>query len=118
MGTSIRCSRGFLARPTLAGPFFGEVPDDVDPADYVRLLRAARAGESLASFVERTGGTWSPEETAVANGLGDDARLDAITATAGAIDCYFTYEGETPDSLDAMRAALDARASTTSCRPP
>jgi predicted Zn-dependent protease len=38
-------------------------------------VRSARKGESLAAFVERTGGTRSPEETAIANGLDADARL-------------------------------------------
>ena len=39
-------------------------------------LRPGRKGESLEAFLERTGGTWTPEQTAIANGLGDDARLD------------------------------------------
>jgi len=38
-------------------------------------LRPGRKGESLEAFLARTGGTWSPEETALANGLGDDVRL-------------------------------------------
>jgi predicted Zn-dependent protease len=39
-------------------------------------VRPSRQGESLETFLERTNGTWSPEETAIANGLGDDVRLD------------------------------------------
>ena len=38
--------------------------------------RPARAGESLAALVTRTGGTWKPEQTAVANGIAVDAKLD------------------------------------------
>jgi predicted Zn-dependent protease len=38
-------------------------------------VRAAREGESLEGFLERTGGTWSPSQAVVANGLGDDLRL-------------------------------------------
>jgi predicted Zn-dependent protease len=38
-------------------------------------LRPGRKGESLEAFLERTGGTWSPEQTAIANGLVDDVRL-------------------------------------------
>jgi predicted Zn-dependent protease len=37
--------------------------------------RPARAGESLAALVTRTGGTWKPEQTAVANGIAVDAKL-------------------------------------------
>jgi predicted Zn-dependent protease len=39
-------------------------------------VRQGRTGESLKTFLERTSGTWSPEEAAIANGLGDDARLE------------------------------------------
>jgi predicted Zn-dependent protease len=39
-------------------------------------LRPARAGESLAEFGRRSGNAWSPAETAVANGLPEDARLE------------------------------------------
>ncbi len=39
-------------------------------------VRPGRKGESLEAFLERTNGTWSPEEAAIANGLGDDVRLD------------------------------------------
>jgi predicted Zn-dependent protease len=42
--------------------------------DRLRIVRA-RAGESLEALVERSGGTWSVEETAVANGLPPDAKL-------------------------------------------
>jgi predicted Zn-dependent protease len=38
-------------------------------------VRPGRRGESLEAFLERTKGTWSPEQTAIANGLGVDARL-------------------------------------------
>ena len=38
-------------------------------------LRAypVRSGESLAAFINRTGGVWKVEQTAVANGIADDA---------------------------------------------
>ena len=38
--------------------------------------RPARAGESVAAFVARTGGTWKPDQTAVANGIAASATLD------------------------------------------
>jgi predicted Zn-dependent protease len=38
-------------------------------------LRTARAGETVASFVERTGSAWGPRETSVANGLSAGAAL-------------------------------------------
>jgi len=38
-------------------------------------LRTARAGETLAAFGARVGNAWSPEETAVANGLAKGASL-------------------------------------------
>jgi predicted Zn-dependent protease len=37
---------------------------------------SARPGESLAAVGKRTGNEWSPEQTAVANGLRVDARLE------------------------------------------
>ena len=43
----------------------------------------------------------------------DDDRLDAVAQIAGAVDCYYTYEGELPESLAAMRASLDARAAAS-----
>lgn len=43
----------------------------------------------------------------------DDARLDAIRQITGAVDCYYTYEDALPESLEAMRAALDERARTS-----
>jgi predicted Zn-dependent protease len=39
-------------------------------------IRPGRQGESLAVFLQRTGGTWSAEEAAIANGLENGARLD------------------------------------------
>ena len=36
-----------------------------------------RSGESLAAFVSRTGGVWKVEQTAVANGIAVDAKLEA-----------------------------------------
>jgi predicted Zn-dependent protease len=39
-------------------------------------VRPSREGEGLSEFLERTGGAGSVEETAVANGLEDDVRLD------------------------------------------
>lgn len=47
----------------------------------IRTLRLravqVRRGETLASFDRRTGNAWSPAMTAVANGLGEPARLSA-----------------------------------------
>jgi predicted Zn-dependent protease len=44
----------------------------------VRLRpRPARAGESIAAFVTRTGGIWKADQTAVANGIAADAGLEA-----------------------------------------
>jgi predicted Zn-dependent protease len=40
-------------------------------------LREAEAGESLEAFGRRVGNVWSPEETAVANGLAHGATLSA-----------------------------------------
>lgn len=43
----------------------------------------------------------------------DETRLTAIADTAGAIDCYYSYENATPESLAAMRTAMDERSSRT-----
>jgi predicted Zn-dependent protease len=40
-------------------------------------VRPGRAGETVRQFVERNGGAWSPEHTAVANGVEVDTRLEA-----------------------------------------
>jgi predicted Zn-dependent protease len=37
--------------------------------------RPGREGESLVAFLQRTGGTWSPAEVVIANGLEHDVRL-------------------------------------------
>jgi predicted Zn-dependent protease len=51
--------------------------DERERMTEVRLRpRPARGGESLAALVTRTGGTWKPEQTAVANGITVDAKLD------------------------------------------
>jgi predicted Zn-dependent protease len=51
--------------------------DERDRMTEMRLRpRPARGGESLTTFVTRTGGTWKAEQTAVANGIAVDARLD------------------------------------------
>jgi predicted Zn-dependent protease len=50
--------------------------DERERMTQLRLRpRPARAGESLAALVTRTGGTWKPEQTAVANGIAVDAKL-------------------------------------------
>ena len=38
-------------------------------------VEPGREGESLAAFLQRTGGTWSPAEAAIANGLEQEDRL-------------------------------------------
>jgi predicted Zn-dependent protease len=49
--------------------------DERDRVTEVRLRpRAARAGESLADLITRTGGVWKVEQTAVANGIAVDAK--------------------------------------------
>jgi predicted Zn-dependent protease len=69
-------------------------------ADRAKILedrlrvRQGRKGESLEAFVERTGGTWSPEETAIANGLGDDARLDGGQLLKVPISQRYTPESQ------------------------
>jgi predicted Zn-dependent protease len=51
--------------------------DERERMTEVRLHpRPARAGESVAAFVTRTGGTWKPDQTAVANGIAANATLD------------------------------------------
>ncbi|MGD2131443.1 MAG: DUF5671 domain-containing protein [Maricaulaceae bacterium] len=44
----------------------------------------------------------------------DEARMQAVSEIAGAVDCYYSYEGELPEDLETMRGFLDARARTTS----
>jgi predicted Zn-dependent protease len=49
--------------------------DERDRITEVRLRpRPARAGESLADLIRRTGGVWKVEQTAVANGIAADAK--------------------------------------------
>jgi hypothetical protein len=43
----------------------------------------------------------------------DQIRLTALRDVASAVDCYYSYEGGTPDTLETMRASLAARAATT-----
>jgi predicted Zn-dependent protease len=51
--------------------------DERERMTEIRLRpRPARAGESVAAFVTRTGGTWKPDQTAVANGIAASATLD------------------------------------------
>jgi predicted Zn-dependent protease len=66
------------------GETFREVAESFRPLraeDRARIredrlrVRPAREGESLEAFLERTGGSWSPEEAAIANGMGEDTRL-------------------------------------------
>lgn len=50
--------------------------DERERMTEVRLRpRAARAGESVAAFVARAGGTWKADQTAVANGIEASATL-------------------------------------------
>jgi predicted Zn-dependent protease len=37
--------------------------------------QAAREGETLSALVRRAGGAWNPEQTAIANGVDVDSRL-------------------------------------------
>jgi predicted Zn-dependent protease len=51
--------------------------DERERITEVRLrARPLRADESLAAFVARTGGVWNVEQTAVANGVTVDAKLE------------------------------------------
>jgi predicted Zn-dependent protease len=51
--------------------------DERERMTEVRLRpRPARAGESVAAFVSRIGGTWKVDQTAVANGIAANATLD------------------------------------------
>jgi hypothetical protein len=62
----------------------------------VRLRpRPARAGESVAAFVSRIGGTWKVDQTAVANGIAADATLDDGFAMKVPIRQRYT-EGQAP----------------------
>jgi predicted Zn-dependent protease len=63
---------------------FGAVAESfrrLSPGERARILETrlrvhdARGGESLAGFGQRTGNAWSPQRTAVANGLGESATL-------------------------------------------
>lgn len=74
---------------------FGEVVASFAPLDAAQRasirekrlrLRSARAGESLAAFGERVGNAWSPEETAVANGLPSGEPLRAGQSLKVAIE--------------------------------
>jgi predicted Zn-dependent protease len=58
--------------------------------------RPLRSGESLAAFVTRTGGVWKVEETAVANGITADARLDEGFAVK--VPIRQRYAGRQPSS--------------------
>src|SRR5262249_14629858 len=50
--------------------------DERERMTEVRLrARPARTGEGVAAFVTRTGGTWKPDQTAVANGSDAGATL-------------------------------------------
>lgn len=52
-------------------------PEDESRVVESRLrIRSARAGETVAQVVARGGGTWTPEQAAVANGVALDQRLD------------------------------------------
>ncbi len=57
-------------------------------------VRAGRKGETLEAFVERSGGSWSPEESAIANGLGDDAHLEAGQLLKVPIPQRYTSESQ------------------------
>jgi predicted Zn-dependent protease len=51
--------------------------DERDRIMEARLrARPMRADESLAAFVARIGGVWKVDETAIANGVAGDAKLD------------------------------------------
>ena len=57
-------------------------------------VRAGRKGETLEAFVERTGGSWSPEESAIANGLGDDTHLEGGQLLKVPISQRYTRESQ------------------------
>jgi predicted Zn-dependent protease len=63
----------------------------------VRLrARPLRADESLATFIARTGGVWKVEQTAVANGVAIDAKLDEGFPVK--VPIRQRYEGRRPTS--------------------
>jgi hypothetical protein len=102
----------------IAGVIFGyyvrdaEHDEDKAPARGLNVaLGSALAVVTLAASAFCLGTIDSP--AALRAKSRDLARLNAIARIARSVDCYRTYEGAPPESLDAMRAALDARAATT-----
>src|SRR4029450_4624798 len=79
-----------------AGSFPPLRPDERERMTEVRLRpRPARAGESVAAFVSRTGGPWKVDQTAVANGIAANATLDDGFAMKVPIRQRYT-EGQAP----------------------
>jgi hypothetical protein len=87
---------------------------DEDDAPVSLLDRVLGVGVTGAALAASIAGVMLIESPAALRARErDGARLDSLVHIAGAVDCYYTYEGDTPESLEAMRAALDERANTT-----
>lgn len=97
--------------------FFYYVRDaerDEDAPPPVALDRAIAGGVSFVAVAAAVTGVAVIDSPATVRAYErDETRLSAIADTAGAIDCYYSYEADTPESLEAMRAAMDARSSAT-----
>jgi hypothetical protein len=107
-----------LALAAVAGAVFVYYVRDAERAEEAAaaqlLDRAMAGGVAAVALIGAVAGITVIESPATMRALERDRiRLDALSETAAAIDCYYTYEGGAPDSLATMRRALDERASTT-----
>lgn len=97
--------------------FFYYVRDaerDEDSPPSLLLDRVVAGGVTIVAIAAAaTGVSVIDSPAAVRAYERDETRLTAIADIAGSVDCYYTYEGRTPDSLEAMRRALDERSSAT-----
>jgi hypothetical protein len=90
---------------------------DEDAPSATLLDRALGVGMTAVAITASVTGVLLIDPPAVLRARErDEARLQAIADIASAVDCYATYEGGAPESLEAMRAALDARAASTTIR--
>jgi hypothetical protein len=89
-----------------------ERDEDRPPAPH--LDRAFGGGVAAVALAASIAGVAMIESPATLRARErDNERITAITGIASSIDCYVTYESALPESLDAMRAALAARAGAT-----